>query len=138
MYSSLAQAERGLTSISHGEELFGILTISLSTNALWGCQFQAQRDIAVRFNGPVATLSDGGSVGDVLTTGSIGNLSRDHVPLTSVFLTVTIVLLGTTEKVLRTAKREAAAASIVRGKNGDSSARECSDHRHGSRPITPA
>lgn len=65
----------GLTGVSHGEELFGILTVSLSTNAFWGCQLQAQRDVAVRFNGAVTTLPDSGSVGDVLTTGSFGYVS---------------------------------------------------------------
>ena len=102
-----------LTGVSHGEELFGILTVSLSTDAFWGCQFQAQRDIAIRFDGAVATLSDGGSVGDILTTGSVGHAYRDRVLLTSVSLTVTIVLLGTAEKAVRTARREAAVPSIV-------------------------
>jgi len=65
----------GLTSVSHSKELFGILAVSLSTNALGGCQFQAQRDIAVRFYGSVTTLSDGGSIGDILPTGSVGEIS---------------------------------------------------------------
>ena len=77
--SSLADAERGLTSISHGEELFGILAVPLSTDALRGRQLQAQRDIAVRFNGAVTTLSDGGSVRDVLVTGLVGCASPETV-----------------------------------------------------------
>ena len=72
------KSERGFTSISHSEELFGILAISLSTDALWGCQFQAQRDVAVRFNGAVTTLPDGGSIGDILTTRSVRCLSRER------------------------------------------------------------
>lgn len=46
---------------------------------------------------------------------SVVSVSRNYIPLTSVSLTVVIVLLGTTEKVLRTAKREAAVVSIVCG-----------------------
>lgn len=71
MQPPLAQ-DGGLTGISHGEELFGILTVSLSADALWGCQLQAQRDVAVRFYSAVTALPDGGSIGDVLITGSVG------------------------------------------------------------------
>jgi hypothetical protein len=113
--SSSLEGERGLTSISHGEELFGILAVPLSADALWGRQLQAQGDIAIRFNRAVATFPDGGGVGDVLTMDSVGSVSRNYITLTSTSLTVIIVLLGTTEKVLRTAKREAAVVSIVCG-----------------------
>jgi hypothetical protein len=107
---------QGLTGIPHGEELFGILAVSLSTNSLWGCQLQAERDVTVRFDSTVTTLSDGSSVGDILTSGSIGHvLPQDHDSLTKTSLTVTIVLLGTTEKVLRMARREETAESIMCG-----------------------
>lgn len=96
------------------------MAVSLSSNALWGGQLQAQGDITVRFHGTVPPLTDSGSFGNILTTGSMAQaLARDSVPLTRVFLTVIIDLLGAKEKVLRTARREAAAVSMVyRDKRG--------------------
>lgn len=113
--SSSFEGKRGLTSISHSEELFGILAVSLPANALWARQLQAQGSITVRFNRAVTTLSNGGSVRDVLAVDSVVSVFRNYISLTIASLTVIIVLLGTTEKVLRTAKREAAAVSIVCG-----------------------